>query len=50
MLNTVEGPMSYALQFMGDAQISVVMNQYINIKATIQEDPYWSALIDSGLE
>ncbi|MCW5514761.1 hypothetical protein [Muriicola sp. Z0-33] len=45
MLNIVEGPISYSLQFMGDQQIGVVMTKYIDMKATIQEDPYWGGLI-----
>lgn len=45
MLNSVEGPMSYTLQFLGEQPVGHVMHEYINIRATIQEDPYWSALI-----
>ena len=45
MLNIAEGPMSYTLQFLGDRQIGVVMTEYIDMKSTIENDPYWGALI-----
>jgi hypothetical protein len=45
MLNLAEGPMSYSLQFLGDQEVGTLMNEYMDIKSTIEQDPYWGALI-----
>ncbi|MBT8185276.1 MAG: hypothetical protein KJN76_10580 [Eudoraea sp.] len=46
MLNLAEGPMSYSLQFLGDQEVGVLMNEYMDVKSTIEQDPYWGALIE----